>query len=130
VLPFCAADLAAQGALKDNSMPIEVEGSVRLARRANEEGAEAVRGVHETAEELNAGHVVSLLRYRMRDLTPARHQEYSSTAELRLFTLASAMPGFISYRNYTSDARDGRARPRAPRHEANSTTARPATGPR
>lgn len=87
MLPFCAADLAAQGALKDNSMPIEVERSVRLARRANEEGAEAVRGVHETAEELNSGHVVSLLRSRMRHLTPAQ-QEYSSAAE-RLFTLVT-----------------------------------------
>jgi hypothetical protein len=43
------------------------------------------------AEEQNSEHVLSLLRYRMRDLTPAQHQEYSSTAE-RLFTLASAMP--------------------------------------
>ena len=39
------------------------------------------------AEEQNSEHVVSLLRYRMRDLTPAQHQEYGSTAE-RLFTLA------------------------------------------
>ena len=54
------------------------------------------------AEEQNSEHVVSLLRYRMRDLTPAQHQEYSSTAE-RLFTLASAMPGFISVRHYTGD---------------------------
>ena len=38
----------------------------------------------------------------MRDLTPAQHQEYSSTAE-RLLTLASAMPGFISVRHYTGD---------------------------
>lgn len=54
------------------------------------------------AEEQNSEHVISLLRFRMRDLTPAQHQEYSSTAE-RLFTLASPMPGFISYRHYTSD---------------------------
>jgi heme-degrading monooxygenase HmoA len=38
----------------------------------------------------------------MRDLTPAQREEYSSTAE-RLLALASAMPGFISFRHYTSD---------------------------
>jgi hypothetical protein len=37
----------------------------------------------------------------MRDLTPAQ-REYSSTAEW-LLTLASAMPGFISFRHCTSD---------------------------
>jgi hypothetical protein len=50
------------------------------------------------AEEQNSEHVVSLLRYRMRDLTAAQHQEYSRIAE-RLFSLASAMPGFISVRH-------------------------------
>jgi len=54
------------------------------------------------AEEHNSAHVISLFRFRMRNLTPAQHQEYSSTAE-RLLTLASAMPGFISFRRYTSD---------------------------
>ena len=38
----------------------------------------------------------------MRNLTPRPAREYSSTAE-RLLTLASAMPGFISFRHYTSD---------------------------
>jgi hypothetical protein len=39
------------------------------------------------AEEQNSEHVVSLLRYRMRDLTPAQHQEYSNTAERLLIRI-------------------------------------------
>ena len=54
------------------------------------------------AEEHNSKHVISLFRFRMRDLNPAQHVEYSSTAE-RLLTFASAMPGFISFRHYTSN---------------------------
>ena len=54
------------------------------------------------AEEHNSAHVISLFRFRMRDLTPLQREEYSSTAE-RLFMLASAMPGFISFRHYTRD---------------------------
>ena len=54
------------------------------------------------AEEQNSEHVISLFRFRMRDLTSTQRDEYSSTAE-RLLTLASAMPGFISFRHYTSD---------------------------
>jgi len=54
------------------------------------------------AEEQNSEHVISLFRFRMRELTPAQREEYSSTAE-RLLTLASAMPGFISLRHYSSD---------------------------
>src|SRR5215831_5984042 len=61
-----------------------------------------LRGVHEVAEEQNSEHVISLFRFRMRDLTSTQRDEYSSTAE-RLLTLASAMPGFISFRHYTSD---------------------------
>jgi len=38
----------------------------------------------------------------MRDLTPAKREEYSSIAD-RLLTLASAIPGFISFRTYMSD---------------------------
>ena len=54
------------------------------------------------AEEHNSAHVISLFHFRMRDLTPAQRQEYSSTAE-HLLMLASAMPSFISFRNYMSD---------------------------
>ena len=54
------------------------------------------------AEEHNSERVISLFRFRMRDLTPAQREEYSSTLE-QLLTLASAMPGFISFRHYTSD---------------------------
>jgi hypothetical protein len=61
-----------------------------------------LRGGHEVAKEQNSEHVISLFRFRLRDLTPAQRAEYSSTAE-RLLTLASAMPGFISLRHYTSD---------------------------
>jgi heme-degrading monooxygenase HmoA len=53
------------------------------------------------AEEHNSAYVISLFRFRMRDLTTVQREEYSSTAE-RLLTLASAMPGFISFRHYTS----------------------------
>ena len=53
-------------------------------------------------EEHESEDVISLFRFRMRDRTPAQRIEYSSTAE-RLLTLASAMPGFISFRHYTSD---------------------------
>jgi heme-degrading monooxygenase HmoA len=54
------------------------------------------------AEEHNSERVISLFRFRMRDLTPAQREEYNSTLE-ELLTLASAMPGFISFRHYTSD---------------------------
>jgi len=61
-----------------------------------------LRGVQEVAEAHNSEHIISLFRFRMPDLTHAQCEEYSSTAE-RLITLASAMPGFISFRHYTSD---------------------------
>jgi hypothetical protein len=61
-----------------------------------------LRGVQEVAEAHNSAHIVSLFRFRMRDLTPAQREGYNSTAE-RLLTLASAMPGFISFRHYASD---------------------------
>ena len=54
------------------------------------------------AEEQKSRHVVSLFRFRMRDLAPAQREEYGSTAE-RLLKLASAMPGFISFRRYISE---------------------------
>src|SRR5215471_10370438 len=53
-------------------------------------------------EEQNSEHVISLFRFPTRDLTPAQREEYSSTLK-QLLTLASAMPGFISFRRYTSD---------------------------
>jgi heme-degrading monooxygenase HmoA len=54
------------------------------------------------AEEHNSTHVISLFRFRLRDLAPAQREEYNSTAE-RLLKRASALPGFISLRHYTSD---------------------------
>jgi hypothetical protein len=61
-----------------------------------------LRGVHEVVEKHNSAHVISLFRFRMRDLTPAQRGGYNSTAE-RLLPFASVMPGFISFRHYTSD---------------------------
>ena len=61
-----------------------------------------LRGVQEVAEAHNSAHIVSLFRFRMRDLILAQCAECSSTAE-RLLTLASAMLGFISFRHYASD---------------------------
>ena len=58
------------------------------------------RGVLEVAEEQKLPHVVSLFRFRVRNLTHAQNEEYRGTAE-RLMKIASAMPGFISFREYT-----------------------------
>jgi len=54
------------------------------------------------AEPHNSKRVISLFRFRTQDLTPAQSEEYSSTLK-QMLTLASAMPGFISFRRYTSD---------------------------
>jgi len=54
------------------------------------------------AEPHSSKPVISLFRFRTRDLTPAQREEYSSTLK-HMRTLASAMPGFISFRRYTSD---------------------------
>jgi heme-degrading monooxygenase HmoA len=52
------------------------------------------------AAEQKSTHVISLFRFRMRELTPAQSEEYGSTAE-RLMKIASAMPGFVSFRDYS-----------------------------
>ena len=54
------------------------------------------------AEPHDSKHVVSLFRFRTRDFSPAQREEYSSTLK-HMRTLASAMPGFISFRRYTSE---------------------------
>jgi hypothetical protein len=54
------------------------------------------------AEEQHSEHVISLVRFRMRNLMLTQRDEYRSTAE-QLLTLASAMPGFISFHHYTGD---------------------------
>jgi heme-degrading monooxygenase HmoA len=54
------------------------------------------------AEPHNSKRIISLFRFRTRDLTPAQREEYSSTLK-HMLTLASAMPGFISFRRYTSE---------------------------
>src|SRR5215472_10356046 len=54
------------------------------------------------SEPHNSKSVISLFRFRTRDLTPAQREEYSRTLK-DMLTLASAMPGFISFRRYTSE---------------------------
>ncbi len=56
------------------------------------------------SEEDKSPHIISLFRFRMRELTHAQSEEYSNTID-RLMKIASAMPGFISFRDYTG--RDG-----------------------
>ncbi len=51
------------------------------------------------AERKNSHNVVAFFRYRMNDLSAAERAEYNRTAE-RLYGIASAMPGFVSYREY------------------------------
>jgi heme-degrading monooxygenase HmoA len=52
------------------------------------------------AEKQASQHVLSIFRFRMRDLTPAQSEEYGTTAE-RLMKIASGMPGFVSFRDFT-----------------------------
>jgi heme-degrading monooxygenase HmoA len=56
------------------------------------------------AEQNNPERVISFFRFRMNNLSVAERDEYNTTAE-RLFKIVSAMPGFISYREY--EANDG-----------------------
>jgi heme-degrading monooxygenase HmoA len=51
------------------------------------------------AESKNPNRVVSFFRYRMNKLNDAQRAEYDSAAA-RLYQIVSAMPGFISYREY------------------------------
>lgn len=48
--------------------------------------------------------VISIFRFRMKNLSAAEREEYAAMAE-RLYKIASAMPGFISLREY--EARNG-----------------------
>jgi len=54
------------------------------------------------AVEQKSQHVISLFRFRMRDLTAAQGEQYGAIAD-RLLETASAMPGFVSFRNYTAE---------------------------
>ena len=51
-------------------------------------------------DEQKLQHVISLFRFRLRNLTPAQNEEYTRTAD-RLLKIASSMPGFISFRDYS-----------------------------
>jgi heme-degrading monooxygenase HmoA len=53
------------------------------------------------AEQKNPNRVISIFRFRMRDLSAAEREEYKTTAE-RMLKIVSAMPGFISFREYKS----------------------------
>jgi heme-degrading monooxygenase HmoA len=53
------------------------------------------------AEQKNPNRVISFFRFRMNDLSAPERDEYNATAE-RLYNIASAMPGFISYHEYAA----------------------------
>ena len=54
------------------------------------------------AEQKNPNRVISIFRFRMKNLSAAEKDEYNATAE-RMLKIVNAMPGFISFRHYTSD---------------------------
>src|ERR1700752_4689844 len=51
------------------------------------------------AEHKNASRVISIFRFRMKNLSAAEREEYNGTAE-RMLKIVNAMPGFISFREY------------------------------
>ncbi|MGH8011320.1 MAG: antibiotic biosynthesis monooxygenase family protein, partial [Candidatus Binataceae bacterium] len=51
------------------------------------------------AEQKNPNCVISIFRFRMRNLSAAERDEYNTTAE-RMLRIVNAMPGFISFREY------------------------------
>ena len=52
-------------------------------------------------EQKNPNRVISIFRFRMRDLSAAEREEYKTTAE-RMLKIVNAMPGFVSFREYKS----------------------------
>lgn len=54
------------------------------------------------AHDKKSQHVISLFRFRMRNLTQAQGEQYGAIAD-HLLKAASAMPGFVSFRNYTAE---------------------------
>ena len=56
------------------------------------------------AERQNSNSVISIFRFRMKNLSPAERDEYNTTAE-RMLQIVDAIPGFISFREYRN--RDG-----------------------
>src|SRR5258708_20174662 len=51
------------------------------------------------AEQKNPNRVISIFRFRMKNLSAAEKDEYDATAE-RMLKIVNAMPGFISFREY------------------------------
>ena len=50
-------------------------------------------------EKKNPDRVISIFRFRMKDLSAAERDEYNTTAG-RMLKIVNAMPGFISFREY------------------------------
>jgi heme-degrading monooxygenase HmoA len=51
------------------------------------------------AEQKNPQRVISIFRFRMRNLSAAEREEYNTTAG-RMLKIVNALPGFISFREY------------------------------
>ena len=56
------------------------------------------------AEQKNPNRVISIFRFRRKQVSPAERDEYN-TMGARMMEIATALPGFISFREYK--ARDG-----------------------
>src|SRR5512146_306167 len=56
------------------------------------------------AEQKNPDRVISVFRFRRKRVSPAEQAEYNTTGA-RMMEIATAIPGFISFREY--QARDG-----------------------
>lgn len=56
------------------------------------------------AEQKNPDRVISIFRFRRKQVSPAEREEYLTTGA-RMMEIATAMPGFISFREYQN--RDG-----------------------
>ena len=52
------------------------------------------------AEQKNPNRVISFFRYRMNNLSAAERDEYNYHRRAACCKIVSAMPGFISYREY------------------------------
>ncbi len=51
------------------------------------------------AEQKNPDRVISIFRFRRKQVSPAQWEEYTTTGA-RMMEIATAMPGFISFREY------------------------------
>lgn len=51
------------------------------------------------AEQKNPDRVISIFRFRRKQVSPQEREEYNTTGA-RMMEIATAMPGFISFREY------------------------------